>query len=74
MGPLVRRTGCGAIIPRNGAGEALANAVDQLAGDPSAAASMSAAATRLFEDELNWERMEARLLGLYRDVLADHAD
>lgn len=73
MGPLVRRTGCGIVIPRTGAGEALASAIDGLAGDPSAAASMSASASRLFEEELNWEQMEARLLGLYRDVLADHA-
>jgi hypothetical protein len=35
---------------------------------------MSRAAARLFADELNWERMEERLLGLYREVLSDHAD
>lgn len=74
MGPIVQRAGCGIVISRRGVPAALAGAIDQLAGDPSMAASMSAAATRLFEDELNWERMEARLLGLYRDVLADHAD
>ncbi len=35
---------------------------------------MSAAASRLFADELNWERMEERLLALYREVLAADAD
>jgi glycosyltransferase involved in cell wall biosynthesis len=74
MGPLVRRSGCGEVIPRDGAAEALALAIDRLAGEPARAAEMSAAAARLFGEELNWEAMETRLLGLYREVLQGHAD
>lgn len=74
MGPLVRRAGCGEVIPRRGTAEALALAIDRLAGDPARAAELSAAAARLFAQELNWEAMESRLLGLYREVLSGHAD
>ena len=74
MGPLVREADCGEVVPRVGSAAALAAAVDRLAGNPARAAAMSAAATRLFESQMNWERMEERLLGLYDSLLAGHAD
>lgn len=74
MGPIVQRAGCGIVIPRRGTPAALAAAIDQLANDSVRVDGMSTAAARLFADELNWERMEERLLGLYREVLSDHAD
>jgi len=74
MGPLVRRANCGEVLPRPGVAKDLAEAIDRLAGDPARRAPMSAAATCLFADELNWEQMERRLLGLYHDLLGDHAN
>ena len=74
MGPLVRRAGCGVVFSRNDAAQHLAAAIDRLAEDPTRLSAMSDAATQLFTEELNWERMEQRLLELYDQVLADHAD
>jgi glycosyltransferase involved in cell wall biosynthesis len=74
MGPLVRGAHCGDVIPRPDAARVLAAAIDRLADDPARLAAMSAAATRLFTEELNWEQMEQRLLGLYRQLLPSHAD
>lgn len=74
MGPLVRRAQCGEVFSRVDAARALAAAIDRLAEDPARLSGMSDAATRLFTEELNWERMEERLLGLYHQVLAGHAD
>lgn len=74
MGPLVREAACGDVLPRPGAAGDLAEAIDRLVADPGRTAAMSIAATRLFDTELNWERMENRLLKLYSELLAVHAD
>lgn len=73
MGPIVRDASCGEVLPRPGVPQDLAAAIDRLAGNPLRQEAMSAAAARLFREELNWERMEERLVGLYRTVLGDHA-
>lgn len=73
MGPLVRHARCGEELPRPGVPGDLARTIDRLAADPARLASMSSAAARLFAEELNWERMEAHLLGLYEQVLRDDA-
>ncbi len=74
LGPFVRDAHCGEVLPRTDSTQGLAAAIDRLAGDSARLAAMSDAATRLFTEELNWERMEQRLLGLYDQVLAAHAD
>lgn len=74
MGPLVRDAECGEVLPRPGVAADLAAAIDRAAADPARRAAMSAAAARLFEEQLNWERMETRLLDLYRTVLGRRAD
>lgn len=74
MGPLVRQARCGEVFSRADAARQLAAAIDRLAEDAAQLGAMSDAATRLFTEELNWERMEQRLLALYDQVLADHAD
>lgn len=73
MGPIVRSADCGLELARPGVPGELADAIDRLASDPDRVAKMSAAASKLFADELNWERMEERLLGLYQTVLTNHA-
>ena len=74
MGPLVRRAQCGEVFSRTDAARHLAAAIDRLAEDSARRSAMSAAATALFTDELNWEQMEQRLFGLYDQLLAGHAD
>ena len=74
LGPFVRGAHCGEVLPRTDSTQGLAEAIDRLAADPALHASMSAAATRLFAEELNWECMEQRLLELYDQLLTSHAD
>lgn len=74
MGPIVREARCGEVLPRADAAVGLAQAIDRLATDPTRLAAMSAEATRLFAEELNWEQMERRLLGLYQELLPGHAN
>lgn len=73
MGPIVRNAGCGVVLPRPGVGADLAGAIDQLATDPARVSSLSDSAARLFDEELNWEAMERRLLDLYQRLLRPHA-
>jgi glycosyltransferase involved in cell wall biosynthesis len=74
MGPIVRKSDCGNVLPRPGVAADLAAAIDGAAASPARQAERSAAATRLFTEELNWERMEQRLFDLYRTVLGGRAD
>ncbi len=73
MGPIIRGAQCGETLPRPAVATDLAEAIDRLATDSALQARLSAAAARLFDEELNWERMERRLLGLYEELLPDHA-
>ncbi|HEX5003698.1 MAG TPA: glycosyltransferase [Gemmatimonadales bacterium] len=73
LGPMVRNARCGEVLPRADAAGALARAIDRLAAEPAATAAMSRAAASLFANELNWERMSQRLLGLYRALLSADA-
>lgn len=73
IGPIVRRTGCGEVLPRAGTAAALAQAIDRMAGDPARTDAMSRAAAALFADELNWDGMSGRLLALYDSLLGANA-
>ena len=73
MGPIVRRTGCGDVLPRAGTAAALAQSIDRMAEDPARTGAMSRAAASLFADELNWDQMSGRLLALYESLLGADA-
>lgn len=67
VGPLVREGKCGDVLPADAA--AIAGRIDTLCRSRAEWEELHRNAERLFHEELNWERMEERLLAAYRTVL-----
>jgi len=65
---LVERHKCGLVVPY-GNEIALAAALDRLAADPSFRQALGQAGRQAYEAFYNWDRMRARLVDLYRDLV-----
>jgi glycosyltransferase involved in cell wall biosynthesis len=67
MAAIVRRSGCGILVPADDP-TAHAAAIDRLFADPELAARIGTAGRRAFEAGLSFETQADRLTSLYEDV------
>lgn len=68
MGPIVRSSGCGIVVPADDP-RAHADAISRLLADPAEAAARGAAGRRAFEEGLAFENEAARLVAFYASTL-----
>ncbi len=70
MDRLITAANCGLVVPY-GEVQALEAALARLEADPGLRRSLGENARRVYESTYSWAEMEKRVLGLYRELLAD---